>query len=814
MGKKLILSLFLLILYSVSMKAVLKEKDLPQTLANLRVELQKSYDDKLEQEERFRNNAQMMNRRVAESAKTSSQIALMLYSQKRDYVFDVTYACSEAMELYRNFSKQTMPFTRFETTLDADIERYKELINSLESIPEFILETNEQKADRNECLRTAKAILEISLKQKANMKEAESRYDNTKERLAKMNDYATKRYQSIKDDIFRNGDYSYPMVLSMWKFNYQNARNTVEQKYVRHRNIKSQWNGPIYLFLFSFLVSWLIIASIISYIAIRFFIPKKIRTREEFIKKRTSLIQASAAATFAIVAMIIRYFASHNFFIMASGLLIEYFWLVAAILISLIVRVPGDCIRRAFRLYAPVLVLGFIIIVTRILFVPNEIVNLIYSPIIIIMTIWQVITLVRSMKNVPRYDIICSWVSAIILFVTAIMAWVGFVLMAVQVLIWWLFMLTFIQTITAIYDILEMVEKRYLEKRISKAGGNLSNKHQGYYIRQTWFFDFITKCVTPILTVLSIPFSLLLASEVFDFSDWVIQMLRTPFVEAQNILTASLQTIFVVICLFFVFRYLHYLLMNLYLDHDRRRNKESKVQTTLGRNLIAIGVWGIYILLSMTLLKVNQSGIAIITAGLSTGVGFAMKDLLENFFYGMSLMTGRIRVGDVIQCEGVRGTVESITYQSTQVHTFDGAVISFPNSQLFTKNFQNLTKSDKYEKMYVPIGVAYGSDLPLVKEVLTKELTDLLIDEVDSNGDPLIRRDYGVKVVMQRFGDSSVDMVVLFWMLVKDEIAWIWKVREHIYKALNDHHIEIPFPQRDIHVRDFPQLTQNLQHLD
>ena len=135
-----------------------------------------------------------------------------------------------------------------------------------------------------------------------------------------------------------------------------------------------------------------------------------------------------------------------------------------------------------------------------------------------------------------------------------------------------------------------------------------------------------------------------------------------------------------------------------------------------------------------------------------------------------------------------------------------------PESELYNGGIVDV--SYKYEKMYVPIGVAYGSDLPLVKEVLTKELTDLLIDEVDSNGDPLIRRDYGVKVVMQRFGDSSVDMVVLFWMLVKDEIAWIWKVREHIYKALNDHHIEIPFPQRDIHVRDFPQLTQNLQHLD
>ena len=808
MGKRIILSLLLLLSYTVSMKGVLKEQDLPQTLANLRVELQSNYDDKLEQQERFRNNAQMLNRRVADQAKTSSQIALMLYSQKRDYVFDVTYACSEAMELYNNFSKITLPFTKFETTLDADIERYKELITSLENIPEFILETNEQKADRNECLRTAKAILEICIIQKANMEEAESRYDNTKERLAKMNEYAKKRYQSLKDDIFRNGDYSYPMILSMWRYNYQNARNTLEQKYVIRRDIESQWTWRVYLFLFVFYVSWIAIASIISALVIQFFLPKRWKKRmgEDFDKKRVSLIQAFAAVTFALAVMIIRCFYTQNFFIMASELLIEFHWLVAAILISLIVRVPADYIRLSFRLYAPIITLGFIIIVTRILFVPNEIVNLIFTPIIISTTIWQFISLLHNVKNMPRYDMICSWMSAIIMVVASIMSWMGFVLMAVQVLIWWLFMLSFIQSITALSDILEIVEQRYLEKKnIANGSDKLAKKEEGFYIRQTWFFDFITKCVKPILIVMSIPFSMLLASEVFDFSNWVVQMMTTPFIQMQTIATASLQTILLVVCLFFVFRYLNYLLRNLYLDHDRHRNHESKVQTTLGRNLIAIGVWGVYILLSMSLLKVNQSGIAIITAGLSTGVGFAMKDLLENFFYGMSLMTGRIRVGDVIQCEGTRGTVESITYQSTQVHTFDGGVISFPNSQLFTKNFQNLTKSDKYEKIYVPIGVAYGSDLSLVKEVLRKEVTDLLIDEEDLNGDPLIRRDYGVKVVMKQFGDSSVDMVVLFWMLVKDEIAWIWKVRERIYQALNDNHIEIPFPQRDIHVRDVPK---------
>lgn len=77
----------------------------------------------------------------------------------------------------------------------------------------------------------------------------------------------------------------------------------------------------------------------------------------------------------------------------------------------------------------------------------------------------------------------------------------------------------------------------------------------------------------------------------------------------------------------------------------------------------------------------------------------------------MQLMSGRLRVGDYIECDGIRGKVDNITYQSTQIEAVDGSIMAFPNSSLFAKNFKNLTRNNSYEFLGLPVGVAYGTDV-------------------------------------------------------------------------------------------------------
>ena len=162
-------------------------------------------------------------------------------------------------------------------------------------------------------------------------------------------------------------------------------------------------------------------------------------------------------------------------------------------------------------------------------------------------------------------------------------------------------------------------------------------------------------------------------------------------------------------------------------------------------------------------------------------------------------MTGRVRVGDYIECDGVLGRVESISYQSTQIATPDGSVIAFLNSSLFTKNFKNLTRSSAYAMAKVPVGVAYGTDVEKVRGLLIEAVEGMR--KKTDDGRDLIDSSKPIGVSLSEFGDSSVNLTVYAWVLVDQRIPFLSKTRELIYDTLNKNNVVIPFPQRDVYIR-------------
>jgi len=210
----------------------------------------------------------------------------------------------------------------------------------------------------------------------------------------------------------------------------------------------------------------------------------------------------------------------------------------------------------------------------------------------------------------------------------------------------------------------------------------------------------------------------------------------------------------------------------------------------MSKNIIQLLVWGFWLILSLAICHVDNTWLVVVSGGLSTGIGFASKEILENIFYGISLMTGRLKVGDYIICDGVRGKVQSISYTSTMLEAIDGSVIAFQNSQLFTKNYKNMTKNHGYELHLLNVGVAYGTDIEKVRT--------LLVDEI--NKFDFIDHSRPVRVLLREFGDNSVNLKVLVWVPVLQEYVSDCKMLECIYNTLNKHNISIPFPQRDLHI--------------
>ena len=149
-------------------------------------------------------------------------------------------------------------------------------------------------------------------------------------------------------------------------------------------------------------------------------------------------------------------------------------------------------------------------------------------------------------------------------------------------------------------------------------------------------------------------------------------------------------------------------------------------------------------------------------------------------------------MGDWIECDGTKGKVANISYTSTLVEAIDGSVIAFTNSQLFTKNYKNLTKNHGYVLSLIPFGVAYGSNLHDVSTMVEQAVMQL--------NHPYLDHEKQVRVVFTDFGDSSINFKLLCWVDAIKQIYAVSDVMECIYDTLNAHGIEIPFPQRDVHL--------------
>ena len=779
MKRKLLVLLVLMTCLLPEAMAVLKERDLEQTLSVLRSELTERHQE-LTGETGLRR---MQNRTILndliETVRRANQNSLMLYSQNSNYVFDLTYACHEVTEQYQQFQRQQIPYRSFLESNDKEIAKYDSLILSLRHMP---INTLGQKArvDRNVCLTIAVNIRNTMADNRSQTADFIRYYEGAEQRLKNLNDYAQKRYDEIQTGVFHNGGDTYFSILKNIDTKIDDMCATIEDKYKPTE--ESQWNRTNIFGIFFVIVVYVVIAILINQLLFRVLLPKRFRT-PEFMKKRTCIIVATTTITFALILAVWRGFGSQNFFIMAADLLIEYAWLLVVILLSLLLRVNGDQINSAFRTYAPLVIVGFLVIAFRIILIPNELVNLVFPPVLLISTLWQWVAVGRHNQNIPKQDMFYSYISLTVFGMSLVCSWMGYTLLSVQILIWWIMQLACILTITCLSRWLKLYgeRKQFSEKPITK----------------TWLYQFTYKVILPILGVQSVMLAIYWAADVFNLSDLCWQIFQKNFVDLEN-LKLSILKLSMVVDLWFVFSYISSTLlafMRLHfvtLDPSTAESREA-----MSRNVVQVVVWGVWLLMSLSFLNISLAWLLAISGGLSTGIGFASKNIIENIFYGASLMTGRLKVGDWIEVDGTKGKVQQISYTSTIVESLFGEVITFQNSQLFDKNYKNLTKNHGYVLAVIPFGVAYGSDLHKVKEVVETAVNNMQNEWMEPGKK--------ATTAVTAMNDSSIDFKLCVWADAVKKSAVISDVLCCIYDTLNANGIEIPFPQQDVYIKSVPQ---------
>jgi potassium efflux system protein len=782
MKKRLYIIILLMVAFVLPSNAVLKEANLDTTLYMLRTELTNYHIDLEKQNQAAKAQQLAVIQELISIVKQADQNSIMLYSQRNGYIFDMTYACHEATEQFKKFKSKAVPFRQMIKKNNVEVARFDSLINYLYGMNTMFL-SEEAQVNRNVDLTLAVNIRRQLVEKQKQLQAYVQAYDRTDRKLQALNDYANRRYEDIQNSIFNNGGDNYLRILRNISMNYKEAKMSVTEKYKPVPGMMSQWDVRIIFILFGIIIFWGLISIFLNLFTIRIVITQLMKhgmfenRKESFMAKRPCLIMAMTVVTFAVILGIVKMTVTQNFVIMASQLLVEYSWLVGVILVSILLRVDNDKIKNTFRIYSPLMLVGFIVIVFRIILIPNDLVNLIFPPVLLLCALWQWNVIGRKHNQVLRTDKTYAFISLAVFGVSTIFAWTGFTLLAVQLIIWWTMQLTCVLTITCCEGWLSVYAKR--KKLADKA------------ITDKWLYRFIYKVLLPISGVLSFIISIYWAADVFNMSDTTWEIFNKDYIKTSNF-TASLFSISVVACLYFLFNYINITSVDFMRHHFEKADPASAAsKIVMFKNVMQVIIWGIWLMIALNVFQVGKSWLLAIFAGLSTGLGFASKDILENIYYGISLMMGRVKVGDYIICDGTRGKVSSISYTSTMLEATDGSVIAFQNSQLFSKNYKNMTKNHGYELDILEVGIAYGSNVKEVKQILIDALMKL----------DCIYQDKGVKVLLKSFDDSCITLRIVVWVNVLTQAIDDATIMECIYDTLNDHNIEIPFPQREITIK-------------
>ena len=885
----------LALLVGVPALAVFNERSLSDTIHSLRLELKRDYEKRVASEKRFAEQYRSQRRDMVSIIKKCNELSLMLYSQKQDYTFDITYALQSVSREYEEFQSRRLPYDQIVNRLDWDIDRYARLVESLRRIPPemesvpglpdslayhndsldtrmrvrpmagmpdrrpaisdslrqnndrpFLLE-GEETMDRDSCIFYAAELLKMSAAQKRRIVADSTHYQRAFLRLKESYDYAQQRYKQLQNRIFVQGQTPYNRILKGFGVYWKRAAQDCKEKYSfgdlnawTRRQHKadtlsvadmasaasdpdkaddvdtgvSQWRGPLLLWSMLFQLLTLLALMLVCWGILRLLLLIKPIGKVIAREQHFSFVMLAAIIINSI--LMIRTGESSNFIASAKSLMGTYLWLLGAIVAAQLIRLKPEQLKGGLRLYLPMMVMAVLVISLRIVFMPNSMMNIVFPPLLLVFFIWQLCTCLKFRKSITVNDRIFGWLSLTVTGAALLVSLFGYIFVGLLIMLWWFFLMAIALTLYTIYHLMDQFKSKHLGQHVEEYKKSLTfvsaAERDNLIFGATWFYDLLKSVLLPVLALLALPLSLRMALGVFDFSDLFEHIFTTPFVNLTNaegvtVFRLSFKGIVIALALFFLFRYLNYALYSLYLSlryasymkkHGRKTVRKDEINFSLGKSIINTLVWLVYIVIIILMLRIPTTSLTIIAGGLSAGIGIAMKDIINNFIYGIQLMSGRLRVGDWIECDGVRGKVTAISYQSTQIETVEGAVMSFLNEALFNKNFRNLTHNHAYELVKIIVGVSYGTDVEKVRGTLIDAMQ--VMRTKDNYGREVVDPKKGIYVAFDAFDESSVNIAVKQYVLVAERTAYVDKAKEVIYDALNAAGISIPFPQRDIHV--------------
>ena len=693
---------------------------------------------------------------------------------------------------------------------------------------------------RDSCIFFVSEILKMNASNRATVIADSTHYQEAYLRLKETYDYAEKRYRELERYIFIDGQTPFLDILANPNYFWNKTKLDLRGQYSFHEltrcldesdlDEKASEEDEDDTRFFQYLSSkaentLLVIICIFQVVVLVFFwlatllvlwlLYRYTRLKRYVPKKKLSIISILLGTIFYFLVFGFSLYGD-EYINLGVAHVNTFLWLLIAISASLLLRVKPDQFRQGFLLYSATFLVVLIIISCRITFVPDKLMVILFPPILLLIVIWQLCCCIWVSGRATSIDRTLGWGALAVYLVAFVFAFLGYTFVALLILVWWYFLLAAWLTVVCILDLMSRFKERWLDKRVDSMRNRITyvsgEDRESLLFGATWFYDIIRQVAIPTIVLLSFPLCVSLSLSIFDFDDLFVRFYEEPFIHLSDTngvetLSISVKSIIYLLILFYVLRYVSRAIHAIWQyaryfafmrKHNRTSIRPNEINLSLGNSIISVLIWMAFAMVVISVWQIPTGSLGLIAGGLSAGIGLALKDVINNFIYGIQLMGGRLRVGDWIECEGIRGKVTAINYQCVQAETIEGTEMSFLNSSLFGKNFNNLTRNHSYELTVITVGVAYGTDITQVRQVLVEGMQKMRTK--DRYGRDIVDPKYGFNVVVGNMSDSAVDINVKQYVLVAERIGYVDRAKEVIYESLTAAGIAIPFPQCDVHL--------------
>ena len=625
--------------------ASVPEKDYKTTLGNLLPELRQSYAAALESDSLLVNNT-AWREQLARMVKSADELTIMLYTQRPEFAFDMAFALENATNLRKEFDEQVLLSAKYLTVSRSGLRRYTLLEETLREMyltpPADTLQTDslsvepaplelpeedpEKLALLDSCLQYT-AALNALYGESVSMAIQDSVYfADTERRLQQAYEYAQADYAETQKNRYIGGNVTIGHIIKNWHTFLLNVKNDLHARYYTEPATQKQegawaWSGRYVLTyaglsLLVLLLSFLL-AGLISHLVL------KMVKREDVRSFRPILSSILAVLLFAVSMLLIKADRGNPYWRMAYTLLSQFAWLTLAIFVSLLIRIRGNQAKASRNIYIPTLLLAFLSVLSRAIFLPASVVPLAFPPVLLVFIIWQTAVNIRYRREVCRADLRYMWVSVGVMAAAFILSLVGYAMIGVLILTVWTFLLALLHTITTLFYLM----KRYYENWVIRRKARYHEENpllplddKNAFIEVTWLYDLIRMVVLPLAILLSFPVSIILTSRAYQLSLTGANLLRQPLFKPAGFEHLTLQSIILVIALFILFRYVIYLVKGLSRVIKLRSIiekkpdlatalKESDVNMSLPNTIFSLLGWFLFIIIAFSILHIPTTAL-------------------------------------------------------------------------------------------------------------------------------------------------------------------------------------------------------------